>query len=182
MSRSLSTREKRLLTLCIGVLVLMGSALLANEFIQRRSKALLKISSLENEKRENETWIRDQDFWQKRSEWLQASMPVAESLGRAQGQLLEEIQNAALDREITVEQQTLVEPVTTPHYREVAVSIRLRGDQTKLLTWISGMQSPEKFQALKAFEFEIDRRAREKTPQAVCNLTLARWFQPEGGL
>ena len=109
-------------------------------------------------------------------------MPKTESLGRAQGQLLEEMQNAALDREIEVQQQTLLEPVTTANFREVAVSLRLRGDQTKLLTWLGSMQSPEKFQAVKVFDFEIDRRAKEKTPQAVCNLTLARWFQPEGGL
>ena len=160
----------------------MGGALLASEFIQRRSKAVLQIAALENEKRDNETWIGDRDFWEKRAEWLRDTMPVAESLGRAQGQLLEEIQNGALDREIAVEQQTLVETVTTPHYREVAVSVRLRGDQTKILTWIGTMQSPELFQAIHVFDFEIDRRAREKTPQAVCNLTLARWFQPEAGL
>jgi hypothetical protein len=182
MSRSLTQRERRLLALCIGVLVLMGSALLGNEFLQRRTKASQRIAELENEKRENETWIRDRAFWEKRASWLSANMPTTESLGRAQGQLLEEVQNSALDLEIAVEQQTLVEPVTTENYREVAVSVRLRGDQATLLNWVGSMQSPEKFQSIKTFEFEIDRRAREKTPQAVCNLTLARWFQPEAGL
>lgn len=181
-TRNLTQREKRLLLLCVGVLALMASALLANEFIQRKGKATKRLTELENQKRENDTWIQDRAFWEKRGAWLAETMPKTESLGRAQGQLLEEMQNAALDREIEVQQQTLLEPVTTANFREVAVSLRLRGDQTKLLTWLGSMQSPEKFQAVKVFDFEIDRRAKEKTPQAVCNLTLARWFQPEGGL
>ena len=60
--------------------------------------------------------------------------------------------------------------------------MRLRGDQATVLQWLSTLQSPEKFQAVRQLEVEIDTRAREKTPQVVCNLTLARWFKPETGL
>lgn len=110
-------------------------------------------------------------------------MPNTDSLGRAQGQLLEDIQNDALDWGIIAEQPTL--PLaSTPNssFREVTVSVRLRGDQTTVLSWLATLQSPEKFQAVRELQIEIDSRAREKTPQVICNLTLARWFKPESGV
>ncbi len=182
MSRTLSTREKRLLLLCVSVLGLMATMLVANEFLQRRTAVLKRISTLENQKKENDIWMGDRAFWDKRRTWLVEKMPTTESLGRAQGQLLEEIQNAALDRGIQVLQQTLPEAVNTADYREVTVSLRLRGDHTTLLQWLATMQSPERFQAIKQLQLQLDTRAKEPTPQALCNLTLARWFKPENGL
>jgi hypothetical protein len=110
-------------------------------------------------------------------------MPSTESLGRAQGQLLEDLQNQALELGVNTEQPTLppLSPATMSH-REVTVSIRLRGDQAVILNWLGSMQSPEKFQAMRQLEIEIDSKSREKTPQVICNLTLARWFKPESGI
>ena len=53
---------------------------------------------------------------------------------------------------------------------------QFRGDQEKMLRWLLTLQSPEKFQAIKSIDLELDSRAKEKTPQAQCNLTIARWF------
>ncbi len=179
MTAKLTTREKRLLALCFGVLGLMATMILANAFLQRRTAVLSTLTRLETEIQENETWLSDRDYWQKHAEWLAQSMPTTESLGRAQGQLLEEIQNAALDRQLQVERQTLLEPVNQANYREVSVNVRLAGDQGVLLQWLATLQSPEKFQHIKQLEFEIDTRARTPKPRARCNLTLARWFKPE---
>ncbi|MCB1226138.1 MAG: hypothetical protein KDK99_10040 [Verrucomicrobiales bacterium] len=178
-SRALSSREKRLLAACFIVLILMASIILARGFLDRRTALLSRISSLEEQQRENEMWLADRAFWVKRANWLEDTMPSTESLGRAQGQLLEEIQNAALDRKIKVEQQTLLEPETNGNYREVAVSLRLYGEQTTVLQWLTTLQSPEKFQLIKELDFELDTRSREPKPQARCNLTVARWFKPE---
>lgn len=175
----LSTREKRLLVLCFSVLALMASMILANAFFQRRSTALTTLARLETELRENQAWLSDQEYWDQHSLWLEQNMPTTDSLGRAQGQLLEEIQNAALDLQLRVERQTLLEPVSQPSYREVSVNVRIKGDQDVMLRWLSTFQSPELFQHIKELEFEIDTRARLPKPQAECDLTVARWFKPE---
>ena len=182
MSRTLTSRERNLLLLCFGVLVLMGGMVMINVFLQKRSSLNTKVLSLGNEKRENEVWVNDRAFWEKRKAWLAEHMPTTESLGRTQGVFLEELQNAALDRGIKIVQQTLPDPVTTTDYREIAVNLRLYGDQSAILQWLATMQSPDKFQAVKSLEFELDMRSKEKTPQAQCNLTVARWFKPESGI
>ncbi|MFN7564676.1 MAG: GspMb/PilO family protein [Prosthecobacter sp.] len=182
MALALTPREKKLLLACIGSLVLVGGMLGANDFLNRRREALARIASLETELAELKMLFEDREFWNKRAKWLRETMPATESLGQAQAKLLEDVQNDALDLTLKVEQQRLLEPVSNENYREVAVEVRLRGDQTTLLGWMAGLQSPERFQAIKALEFEIDSRAKEKTPQAICELTLARWFKPEAGL
>lgn len=182
MSRSLSSREKNLLLLCVGVLLFMAFAIAANSFMQRRADAVKKIAVLQAQKTDNETWLKDRAFQEKRRGWLAEKMPTTDSLGRAQGQLLEDLQNQALDLGIVIQQQTLPESVTTADYREVTVNVRVRGDQLVVMQWLAGMQSPEKFQAIKELQFQLDSRAKEKTPQALCNLTLARWFKPESGI
>jgi hypothetical protein len=182
MARTLSGREKNLLLLCAGVLVFMGLAIAGNIFLQRRSVALKKISALQAQKTQNDAWLADREFQEKRRGWLAAKMPVTESLGRAQGQLLEDLQNQALDLGITIQQQTLPAPVTTADFQEVTVNLRVRGDQTIVMQWLAAMQSPERFQAIKELQVQLDSRAKEKTPQALCNLTLARWFKPASGI
>lgn len=183
MAAKLTPREKNLLMLCIGVLFFMAFAIATNSFLGRRKIALEKITTLQRQKKENDSWIKDRDFWQKRRLWLTNTMPSTESLGRAQGQLLEDIQNAALELGIIAEQPTLP-PLAAPtlSHREVSVAVRLRGDQTTVLQWLATLQSPEKFQAIKLLDLEIDSKARMATPQVICNLTLARWFKPETGL
>lgn len=183
MAQKLTPREKKLLIGCVGVLFFMAFAIVMNEFLQRRSVALKKIALLEIQKKDNRTWMADRAYWDKHRAWLIEKMPTTESLGRAQGQLLEDLQNQALEYTITTEQPTLP-PLAAPNenYREVTVSMRLRGDQTQVLRWLSTLQSPEKFQAVRLLDLELDTRTREKTPQVVCNLTVARWFKPEIGL
>lgn len=175
----LSNREKRLLAFCFGALALMASMILANEFFQRRSASLATIARLESELTQNETWLSDRAYWEKHASWLAQNMPATDSLGRSQGQLLEDIQNDTLDLQLRIERQTLLEPISQSSYREVSVNVRIKGDQEIILRWLATLQSPEKFQHIKEVDFEIDTRAKNPKPQAECDLTLARWFKPE---
>ncbi len=188
MALALTQREKKLLSACIAALVLVATFILLKQFLDRRTAVLAKISALETEKKENEGYLADRAFWDKRAAWLRDYMPATESLGTAQAQLLEEIQNVVLDYELQFQKQPVLLPESTDSkqnaavYREAAIEVRLRGDQTTVLGWLASLQSPEKFQAIKQLEIEIDARAKEKTPQVLCNLVLARWFKPETGL
>lgn len=179
MKRSLNVREKRLLFLCLGTIFLVGNGLALREFTAKRKGILGSLEQLAEQATVNQALLSDRAFHEKHRAWLDQHMPYTESAGRAQGQLLEYLQNAALDNELTISNQTLLEPLELDHFNEVAVSIRIRGDQEKMLRWLLSLQSPERFQAIKSIDLELDSRAREKTPQAQCNLTVARWFNSE---
>ncbi len=181
MKRSLNTREKRLLYLCLGVVFLVVNIWALSEFTKQRRAVTATISELSEEATTNEVLLTDQPYWEKRLNWVNAHMPFTDSLGKSQGQLLEYLQTSSRDSELSITSQTLLEPLKTQtpdQPNEVAVTVRVRGDQEKMLRWLLTLQSPEKFQAVKAIDLELDSRSREKTPQAQCNLTIARWFNP----
>ena len=122
--------------------------------------------------------MNDRALYAKRQAWLEKTMPHTASAGKAQGQLLEDLRTSALDVGLKVDNENPLDALALDHANEVSVSLRLRGDQDTMLRWLLTLQSPEKFTAIKFIELELDSRAKEKTPQAQCNLTVARWFNP----
>jgi Tfp pilus assembly protein PilO len=174
----LTPREKKLLAGCILVLVTMASVILLKTYLDSKRTLEQKITTLQTESADNASWLKEADFHNKRSQWLRQTLPQTESLGRATGTLLEEVQKAALDNEFKILRSTLNTPAKTPHYDEVAIQINLRGDMPRVLAWLSSLQSPERFMIVKSLELEQDSRAKEKIPQLFANITLARWFKP----
>ena len=178
MKRGFNQREKRLLTLCLGTVFIVINVLIVREFTLRRKALNDEFKRLTVQNQDNRAWLNDRPFWEKRLAWLDKHMPYTDSAGKSQGQLLEELQTTALDTDLKVTSQTLHESLILDHCNEVSLSLRLRGDQDKMLRWLLTLQSPEKFTALKAFDLQLDTRGKEKTPQAECNITIARWFNP----
>ena len=176
----MTTREKRMLAACGAVLFVSATSLVAKEYMDRSQSVDKRIATLEAEKLEAEAWIKDRAFQDKRAKWLDQMLPKTDSLGRAQGELLEELQNAVLDRGLKILRTTLNDPSKTPHYEEVTVNLQVRGDMAVTMDWLATLQSPELFQIIKALEIDPDSRAKEKTPQCFTTITIARWFKPEG--
>jgi len=175
----MTTREKRMLAGCVAVLMVSGTTILAKEFLDRRFVVETKIASLESQLKESQAWLADRAFQEKRRNWLEKTMPTTDSLVRAQGLLLEDMQNSLLDLGVKIERTTLNDATSTPHYREVTVNMSMRGDQAIILEWLAGLQSPEYFQIIKNLEIDPDTKSKEKLPQVEVSLTVARWFKPE---
>ncbi len=181
MSKPLTSRERRLLGACIAVLVIAVTTLSLKEFLDRSSAAEKKIAALQAEKRENDSWLQNRDFLLKQKAWLEQNIPTTDSLGRTQGLLLEECRSAALDNQIRIVNSSLPATVTTAHYKEAPVTLKLYGDQAKIMSMLAGLQSPEKFYVIKSLQLNPDGRSKEPTPQIECDITIARWFKPDGG-
>ena len=178
--RTLNTREKRLLILCVGTIIIIVNVIFFRGFNLQRKALTESIKRLTDEAADDKIWLNDRVFWAKRQAWLTQNMPFTDSTGRSQGQLLDELQNTALDDQLKVSNQVLHdEPTKETDYKEVSLSLKVRGDHDVLLRWLLKLQSPKKFEAVKSFDLQLDTKGKDKTPQAECNLTVARWFNPE---
>ncbi|MEM9281002.1 MAG: hypothetical protein AAGA96_04185 [Verrucomicrobiota bacterium] len=177
----MTSREKLLLGLCVGVIFLVVNGFVARSIIGRLSGSDQKINVLENELADYELWLEDAPKAEAREKWLLEKMPRLEgsSLGKAQGDLLQSLQDALFERKLRIEQQSLQDIVYANFYTEVAVRLTVRGDEKVVTEWLTTLQSPEKFQVIKSLELELDTRSREPEPQAICQITIARWFSPE---
>ena len=111
MSRTLNQREKRLLIGCVTVIFLTATVLGYNWYDRQRKSLRESIMALRGQAQENQGWLNQREHWEKRMKWLEAKMPYTDSAGRSQGQLLEELQTSALDAELKITGQTLLEPL-----------------------------------------------------------------------
>ncbi len=177
----MTSREKRLLGGCVAVVLISGTTIIAKEYLDRSSTVEKKISALLAEKKEAETWLADRAFQDKRRDWLDKHLPSATSMLRAQGELVEELQNAVLDLGLKMSRPPQLNDATkTAYYQEVTVNLNISGDQAVTLDWLATLQSPERFQIIKNLEIDPDNRSTAKTQQANTSLTIARWFKLEG--
>jgi hypothetical protein len=179
LKRTYNTREKRLLFLCIGTIFLAGNFMAVREFLSRRKELVTSLDDMKQQERSNRMLLLDRPRMEKLDAWLVKSMPYTNSAGKAQGQLLDDLRNSALDMGLKTENENPLESLELSHHNEVSVSLRVRGAQEVVISWLLTLQSPEKFTAIKSVELELDTRSREKTPQAQCNITVARWFNPK---
>ena len=184
--RGLTTREKRLLGLCVLSIFLVANLFAARAISRSLGGGKEKIRTLEQELAENQMWLEEKELWDRRRDWLDKKLPPSLvrqriSTGNAQGNLMQTLQNELLELKVKIDRQTLVEPKTTEFYDEVAVYLRIEGDAAKVNNWLATLQSPDKFQVIKSLELELDGRSREVEPQAECEITIARWFAPSAG-
>lgn len=179
--RSLNSRERLLLALCFLTIFVVANAFIFRAVYKRMNGSEAELDALESELFELRQFAGDAEFWQRRDQWVEEKMPPPMvSVGRAQGELAEQLQQSLFEQKISIERQTLLEPVTSQFYEEVAVNLRIRGDAVKVNEWLTTLQAPESFQVIKNLELELDNRSKKTEPQAECNVTVARWFRPRG--
>lgn len=177
---TLSTRERRLLLLCGITLVTLVTLFLLQEYNQKLAAVREAQQELRDELVEHETWLGEAAYYAGLSKWISEHLPpLTDSAGRTQGQLLDELQDSALNVGLNMERPNLLAPSSTAYYQEVAIRMRVRGEQIALLRWLTTLQRPDQFRTITSMEIELDRNAGDTEPQAVCNLTVARWFHPE---
>ncbi len=175
--RSLNPREVKLLLLCFATLFTMGN-LIGIRFVTRSlSESNRTLQALRLEEAEQRSWLAEDDPAPLQA-WLDAEMPQLQSAGKAQGALLERLQNEAFERKLEIERQNLLEPQTTRFYREVSVNVILDGELAQITALLTQLQQPGQFLVIKNLELRLDTESKEKEPQARCNLTVAQWFIP----
>ncbi len=180
--RGLTAREKWMLGICMLVIFVVVNLFAIRAVVKVLGGSDDRIKELENQLADNEMWLMEAEQSAAKQAWLKANMPRLDgSLGKAQGDLLQTMQDDLFERKLKIEQQSLQDIVSNEFYTEVAVRLRIRGDEKLVLEWLTTLQGPEKFQVIKAFELELDRRSRETEPQAVCQITVARWFGADNG-
>lgn len=184
--RGLTTREKRLLGLCVLSIFVVANLFAARAISRSLGGGKEKIRTLEQELAENQMWLEEKDLWDRRREWLDKSLPAplvqqGISIGNARAALQNDLQNELYELKLEIDRQNLVDPATTEFYDEVAIYLRIEGEAAVVNNWLATLQSPEKFQVIKTLELELDDRSREVEPQAECEITIARWFAPSAG-
>ncbi len=179
--RALTVREKWLMGVCFGVIFIVGNAFAARSVLKVLRGSDSKIETLKSTLADHEMWVEEAPKTEAREKWLAGAMPVVGevSLGKLQGDLIQSLQDDLFERKLKIEQQSLQDIVNEAFYTEVAVRLKVRGEESVVLEWLTTLQGPDRFQIIKSLELELDSKSKEVEPQAECEITIARWYHPE---
>lgn len=180
--RALTVREKWLLGVCIAVIFLVANGFAARAILKTLRGSGDRIRTLENELADYEMWLDEAPKADAQLRWLDETLPslTETTLGKVQGDLLQSLQDDLFNRKLKIEQQSLQDIGYDTFYTEVAVRLTVRGAESEIIEWLISLQNRDKFQVIKSMELELDNRSKEEEPQAVCQITIARWFLPDG--
>ena len=73
--RGLTNREKRLLAFCVLTIFVMANVFAGRAVLKTLKGGGEKISALKNEIAEQDMWLEEQDYWERRRGWLDGHMP-----------------------------------------------------------------------------------------------------------
>ncbi|NOX99739.1 MAG: hypothetical protein GXP30_08435 [Verrucomicrobia bacterium] len=179
--RNLNNREIKLLLLCLFTIFAMGNLFAVRAIYKGLKGGKGRVSELKLEILEQQGWLGDKDYWERKNQWLVEKMPPGfDSAGKAQGELVQFLQDSLYESRIKIDRQTLLEPKSSTYYDEVAVNLRIQGDAMKVNEWLSKLQGVDRFQTLQTLKLSIDSKSKLKEPQAICEVTVARWFRRKG--
>lgn len=148
--------ELRLLMI-LGVLAaLCGGALLSQRLLRQQHAIERREQALELRQMEMQSMLTEVEMWRQRLNWLQETQPAMTSENQASEQLLETLLAAAAANGLTVQKKQLHEPVTAAFYREVGVTLTIRGPLPSVFRWMHGLLAPASFRVVPQVKITPD--------------------------
>lgn len=148
--------ECRLLMI-LGVLAAVCGAVVLSQRLLRQQRVIeRREQTLELQQMEGRAMLTEAEMWKQRLDWLQSAQPAMESENQASEELLETLLGAANAQGLTVQKKLLHEPVTAAYYREVGVTLTIRGPLPSIFRWMHGLLAPAAFRAVSQMKITPD--------------------------
>jgi Tfp pilus assembly protein PilO len=148
--------ERRLILILVVVGLVAGGAILSQILLRKQRLIDRREQSLALQQTEAEAVLTDAELWHARLDWLRSSQPAMSSENQASEELLETLLSAAAKNGLVVQKKQLHETVTKPFYREVGVTLTVKGQLPSVFRWMHGMLKPEVFLAVPEMKIIAD--------------------------
>jgi hypothetical protein len=137
--------EKRLILLLVVLTALAGGAILTQRLLRLQRGLERREQTLELKRMEAGEILAEAELWKQRLNWLQTSQPPMPSENEASKEMLEGLLSSASTLGLTVQKQLLHELVSEPFYREVGVTLTVKGALPAVFRWMHQVLTPESF-------------------------------------
>ena len=175
MNRSLSTREKSLVTVVAVVLSLFANIALIDWCWKTHNRLRTDIAAKSRQLKMVQTLTGDLSFWEQRDAWLQASQPRLTNSDTAGVQLLDHIKQLGRKHNVLLASPAIRVPERQPEYVSCSIEIETKSAWKPLVDFLRELQSPDQFIAVESSNFKIDVT---DPAQMKSQLRVARWYGP----
>ena len=169
MKRALTSSEKFLLALCGISLAAVAGLFSLRDYRARFRSATARIAELEPR------LLAAAPFWQARQAWLDRSLPPAPNPGQAHSEFLQNLQESARQRGLSLAAPVLLKPEATKHAQDFSITLQVSGPDGAVLRWLADLQSPEKLRIIK---FLLLAPQSTQPPRLNGTVTIAQLFKP----
>jgi hypothetical protein len=167
--------ERRLLTVLVVLALVAGGAIISQSLLRKQHLIQRREESLALRQVEADAMLADKELWQARQGWLQSSQPSMSSENQASEELLETLLGAAAKNDLVVQKKQLHETVTRPFYREVGVTLTLKGQLPAMFRWLHEMLDPASFRAVSGLKITPDEADKSAV---ICTVHFSRFYTP----
>jgi len=137
--------EKRMIMILVVLAAVCGGAILSQRLLRLQHGIERREQSLELKRAESNAILAEADLWKQRLAWLQTTQPPMKSENEASKELLEELLSSATAKGLTVQKQQLHELVSAEFYREVGVTLTVKGALPAVFRWMHQVLVPKSF-------------------------------------
>jgi Tfp pilus assembly protein PilO len=137
--------EKRLIMILLALAVVCGGAIISQWLLKRQRGLERREQALELKQEESSSILAESDLWKQRLSWLEGRQPQMASENEASKELLEGLLASATTLGLTVQKKQLHEPLSQQFYREVGVTLTVKGALPPIFRWMHQTLSPESF-------------------------------------
>ena len=137
--------ERRMIMILVVLAAVCGGAILSQRLLRLQHGIERREQSLELKRAESNAILAEADLWKQRLAWLQTTQQPMKSENEASKELLEGLLSSATAKGLTVQKQQLHELVNAEFYREVGVTLTVKGALPAVFRWMHQMLSPKSF-------------------------------------
>jgi Tfp pilus assembly protein PilO len=172
--RPLNPNEKRLAIIMGAMILLMANFYLVKYLITHIKKQKQIIADIRSQEQLTAIWLEEKDLWTQRGQWIEQKQPVLTNRDQTSSDMLQKIVEKARTYNITINDQRILEPTSTPYYQQIAIELKINGTLEQITRWIADFQQPENFYAITSCNIKSDT----EPPKIICTLQIARWYAP----
>lgn len=175
--RALTAKEKKLLLGLLGALFVLLNVLGLQAFLNRRRALSSEIADLRSKLDYNNAVLAERSVWEERAAWLDENQPADDiSTTEDDAKFYEFVESSAKKSGLEYTRKAAGDNKTSAGpYAEVFDTSQVKGNMEALVKWLSGLQQPKAFRAIKKLSIKSG-----EPPQVICDVEVARWYRASG--
>ncbi len=170
----MNPRERVLSWIVVGTVFVLLNLWILSWILGALSSARKELAVRKGTLAEQTVYVKEQDLWKKRDEWIRQHQPTLKNPAEASA-LLDQLKQVAGKYNVLIENPVIGSGETTPYHQTVFASIETKSPWPPLVHFLYDVQRPDAFIVLENVNLAID--GSDPTMMRG-KLKIARWFAP----
>ncbi|MDB6072855.1 MAG: hypothetical protein JWO89_495 [Verrucomicrobiaceae bacterium] len=170
----MTQREQRLAMMVVIMLIIGGGWIVFSQMGKWRKSIDERDFKLSLRKTEAEELLKQKEFWNLRSEWLNSKLEVYPSRNEADDKIYELVEQTAKKQGLNLLRQ-LAEPEEVGGMTSATVIVEAKGPLEKVLRWLYDLQKPAAFISIKSLA--LKNNPEDTSLVIVSDLKIQKWYR-----